>query len=130
MAGCIVQMGRNWPAYFGLAQPFGLVAHLSKTGEGGQPRRRWDGRSSPEGNDGGDGVRGWWSTACSAGSLCTTAWCLGRGRIGWREAGAGCPRWLNGGGNGSAVSYPVPRKRERSLHTCAQDVQMTRIVTI
>jgi hypothetical protein len=28
------------------------------------------------------------------------------------------------------VSYPVPRKRERSLHTCAQDVQITRIVTI
>jgi hypothetical protein len=27
-------------------------------------------------------------------------------------------------------SYPVPRKRERSLHTCAQDVQITRIVTI
>jgi hypothetical protein len=29
-----------------------------------------------------------------------------------------------------AMSYPVPRKRERSLHTCAQDVQITRIVTI
>jgi hypothetical protein len=28
------------------------------------------------------------------------------------------------------VSYPVPRTRERSLHTCAQDVQITRIVTI
>jgi hypothetical protein len=28
------------------------------------------------------------------------------------------------------VSYPVPRKRERSLHTCAQDVQITHIVTI
>jgi hypothetical protein len=28
------------------------------------------------------------------------------------------------------MSYPVPRKRERSLHTCAQDVQITRIVTI
>jgi hypothetical protein len=28
------------------------------------------------------------------------------------------------------LSYPVPRKRERSLHTCAQDVQITRIVTI
>jgi hypothetical protein len=28
------------------------------------------------------------------------------------------------------VSYPVPRKREQSLHTCAQDVQITRIVTI
>jgi hypothetical protein len=27
------------------------------------------------------------------------------------------------------VSYPVLRKRERSLHTCVQDVQITRIVT-
>jgi hypothetical protein len=25
---------------------------------------------------------------------------------------------------------PVPRERERSLHTCAQDVQITRMVTI
>jgi hypothetical protein len=29
----------------------------------------------------------------------------------------------------SSMSYPVPRKRERSLHTCAQDVQITRIIT-
>jgi hypothetical protein len=28
------------------------------------------------------------------------------------------------------LSYPVPRKRERSLYTCAQDVQITRTVTI
>jgi hypothetical protein len=28
------------------------------------------------------------------------------------------------------LSYPVPRKREWSLHTCAQDVQITRTVTI
>jgi hypothetical protein len=28
------------------------------------------------------------------------------------------------------MSYPIPRKRERSLHTCAQDVQITRIITI
>jgi hypothetical protein len=28
------------------------------------------------------------------------------------------------------VSYPVLRKRERSLHTCAQDVQITRTITI
>jgi hypothetical protein len=28
------------------------------------------------------------------------------------------------------LSYPVPRKRDQSLHTCAQDVQITRIVTI
>jgi hypothetical protein len=30
----------------------------------------------------------------------------------------------------TSVSYPVPRKRERSLYTCAQDVQITRTVTI
>jgi hypothetical protein len=29
-----------------------------------------------------------------------------------------------------SVSYPVSRKREQSLHTCAQDVQITHIVTI
>jgi hypothetical protein len=29
MAGCTVQTGQNWPACFGLAQPLGLVAHLS-----------------------------------------------------------------------------------------------------
>ncbi len=28
------------------------------------------------------------------------------------------------------LSYPVPRKRERSLHTCAQDVQITRMARI
>jgi hypothetical protein len=28
------------------------------------------------------------------------------------------------------MSYPVPRNRERSLHTCAQDVQITRMATI
>jgi hypothetical protein len=28
------------------------------------------------------------------------------------------------------LSYTIPRKRERRLHTCAQDVQITRIVTI
>jgi hypothetical protein len=31
---------------------------------------------------------------------------------------------------GNHLSYPVLRKRERSLHTCAQDVQITRMVTI
>jgi hypothetical protein len=31
---------------------------------------------------------------------------------------------------GISLSYPVPRKRERSLHMCVQDVQITRIVTI
>jgi hypothetical protein len=30
----------------------------------------------------------------------------------------------------AAVSYPVSRKREQSLHTCAQDVQITRMATI
>jgi hypothetical protein len=29
MEGCTVQTGQNWPACFGLAQPLGLVAHLS-----------------------------------------------------------------------------------------------------
>jgi hypothetical protein len=28
------------------------------------------------------------------------------------------------------LSYPIPRQRKRSLHTCAQDVSFTRIVTI
>jgi hypothetical protein len=28
------------------------------------------------------------------------------------------------------LSFPVPRNRERSLHTCAQDVQITRMATI
>jgi hypothetical protein len=28
------------------------------------------------------------------------------------------------------MAYPVPRKRERSLHMCAQDVQITRMATI
>jgi hypothetical protein len=32
--------------------------------------------------------------------------------------------------NTSALSYPVLRNRERSLHTCAQDVQITRMATI
>jgi hypothetical protein len=36
----------------------------------------------------------------------------------------------NGNGNDGAVSHPVPRNRERSLHTCAQDVQITRMTTI
>jgi hypothetical protein len=31
---------------------------------------------------------------------------------------------------GPILSYPVPRNRERSLHTCAQDVQITRMATI
>jgi hypothetical protein len=31
---------------------------------------------------------------------------------------------------GVSVSYPVLRKREQSLHTCAQDVQITRMATI
>jgi hypothetical protein len=33
-------------------------------------------------------------------------------------------------GHRELVSYPVPKKRERSLHTCAQDVQITRMATI
>jgi hypothetical protein len=31
---------------------------------------------------------------------------------------------------GEGLSYPVLRKRERSLHTCAQDVQITRMAKI
>jgi hypothetical protein len=30
----------------------------------------------------------------------------------------------------TAMSHPVLRKRERSLHTCAQDVQITCTITI
>jgi hypothetical protein len=30
----------------------------------------------------------------------------------------------------ASLSHPVPRNRERSLHTCAQDVQITRMATI
>jgi hypothetical protein len=30
----------------------------------------------------------------------------------------------------ASLSHPVPRKKERSLHTCAQDVQITRMATI
>jgi hypothetical protein len=41
-------------------------------------------------------------------------------------AAAGGPGSIHGG----PVSYPVPRNRERSLHTCAQDVQITRMATI
>jgi hypothetical protein len=35
-----------------------------------------------------------------------------------------------GTGRAGPVSYPVLRKRERSLHTCAQDVQITCMATI
>jgi hypothetical protein len=57
----------------------------------------------PEGNGGGGGIWGWWSTARGVGRLYTAAQCSGRGRIGRREAGAGYLRWLSSGGNGSAV---------------------------
>jgi hypothetical protein len=56
-----------------------------------------------EGNGGGGGIRGWWSTARGVGRLYTVAQCSGRGQNGRREAGAGCPRRLNGGGTGSAA---------------------------
>jgi hypothetical protein len=48
----------------------------------------------PEGNGGGDGIRGWWLTARGARRLYTTVRCSGRGRNGRREAEAGCPWWL------------------------------------
>jgi hypothetical protein len=51
----------------------------------------------PEGNDGGGGVQGWWSTTQGVGRLFTAARCSGRGRIGRRDAGAGCRRRHSGG---------------------------------
>jgi hypothetical protein len=57
----------------------------------------------PEGNSGGGGVRGWWSTAWGTGRLYTVVWCSGRGQIGRREVGAGYLRQLSGGGNGGAM---------------------------
>jgi hypothetical protein len=32
--------------------------------------------------------------------------------------------------NFNKVSYPIPGKQKQSLHTCAQDVQITRTITI
>jgi hypothetical protein len=49
-------------------------------------------------------------------------WSTSRWTLSWRACRTLPP--------GSGMSYPVPRKREQSLHTCAQDVQITRIVTI
>jgi hypothetical protein len=57
----------------------------------------------PEGNDGGGGVRGWWSTARCAGRLYTAARCSGHGRISRREARVGCPQRLSSDRNGGAV---------------------------
>jgi hypothetical protein len=33
------------------------------------------------------------------------------------------------GSEGTKLSYPGPRRRNRSLYTCAKDVQITHIVT-
>jgi hypothetical protein len=55
---------------------------------------------------------GWWSTACGAGRLYTAARCLGRGRIGLREAGAGCSWWLNDIRNGDAVGCERWRRKK------------------
>jgi hypothetical protein len=33
-------------------------------------------------------------------------------------------------GDDGSMSYPILRKRERSLQTCAQDVKITRMATI
>jgi hypothetical protein len=41
----------------------------------------------------------------------------------------GIKMWWMVKGRGK-LSYPILRKRERSLHTCAQDVQITRMATI
>jgi hypothetical protein len=44
--------------------------------------------------------------------------------------GDGVSRVRMRGFGGGDVSSLVPRNRERSLHTCAQDVQITRMATI
>jgi hypothetical protein len=51
-------------------------------------------------------------------------------RVPGRGGGSGSEARLRVTMRGIVMSYPVPRKRERSLHTCAQDVQITRMVTI
>jgi hypothetical protein len=66
----------------------------------------------PEGNNGGGGARGWWSTARGVGRLYTAARCSGHGRNGRREAGAGCLRWLSGGGNNGAVGGKKRRRKK------------------
>jgi hypothetical protein len=48
----------------------------------------------------------------------------------WSGLGPICKYFSKIVGLAVILSYPVPRKREQSLHTCAQDVQITRIVTI
>jgi hypothetical protein len=53
----------------------------------------------PEGNGGGGRRPGWWSAAHGAGRSYSAARCSGCGRICRREAGVGCPWWLNGGGH-------------------------------
>jgi hypothetical protein len=65
-----------------------------------------------EGNGGGGGVRGWWSTAHGVGRLYTAARCSGHGRICRREGGAGCPRRLSGSGNGGAVGGERKRRKK------------------
>jgi hypothetical protein len=68
----------------------------------------------PEGNDGGGGVRGWWSTARGADRLYMAVRCLRHGQNSRREAGASCPQRLNSGGNGGAVGQKV-EEEERVL---------------
>jgi hypothetical protein len=66
----------------------------------------------PEGNGGGGGVWGWWSTTRGAGRLYTAARCSGCGRNGQREAGAGYPRRLSGGENGGEVGGEKQRRKK------------------
>jgi hypothetical protein len=61
------------------------------------------------------GVRGWRSTARGVGRLYIVARCSGRGRIGRREAGAGCSRRLSGDGNGSTVGGERQRRKKGCL---------------
>jgi hypothetical protein len=52
---------------------------------------------------------------------------VGVGGSRWKAIGGHDSSWCGGRGG---MSYPIPRNRERSLHTCAQDVQITRMATI
>jgi hypothetical protein len=73
------------------------------------------------------GYFGCFTPICSCGeSRLLISWCVGD-----RCDMAGSDEDLGRSRRPDAdVSQPVPRKKERSLHTCAQDVQITRMATI
>jgi hypothetical protein len=75
------------------------------------------------------GVAGWPCVGVSPKTIFST--CLGEAVLKVSNAQRRCKEktWPLGQ-VAWTVSYPIPRKRERSLHTCAQNVQITRIVTI